>query len=256
MALNLKDYFRESIKEYLTIIKNTMATKQELSGKNATNLNLVSYSMAAAESPVGENDTIQIAISKLEKGVEVAKTMGGDDNVQSDWAQTDTGADDYIKNKPDLSSLHTHSNMTILSAITAAFTTELKNKLDGIEANANHYVLPADVVHDSEYVHTDNNYTNGDKSKVNKLAADPNATYATQQQIDDINAILASDDTTLDELQEVVDFIKANRDDLESLTLDNIAETATKKHFTTEIKNSLAFTDITSSEAQTDWDNS
>jgi hypothetical protein len=41
--------------------------------------------------------------------------------------------------------------------------------------------------------------------------------------IDDINTLLTSNDTTLDELQEVVDFIKANRDDLDNLTISNIA---------------------------------
>lgn len=41
--------------------------------------------------------------------------------------------------------------------------------------------------------------------------------------IDAINALLASDDVTLDELQEVVDFIKANRDTLDALGIANIA---------------------------------
>jgi hypothetical protein len=58
--------------------------------------------------------------------------------------------------------------------------------------------------------------------------------------IDGINAILQSDDGTLDELQEVVNYIKANRSTLEALTLDNIAETADKKHFTLDEKNKLA----------------
>lgn len=41
--------------------------------------------------------------------------------------------------------------------------------------------------------------------------------------IDDINTLLASDDTTLDQLQEVVDFIKANKDDLNNLSIANIS---------------------------------
>jgi hypothetical protein len=41
--------------------------------------------------------------------------------------------------------------------------------------------------------------------------------------IDNINTILASDDTTLDELQEIVDFIKQNRQDLDALGISNIA---------------------------------
>ena len=41
--------------------------------------------------------------------------------------------------------------------------------------------------------------------------------------IDNINTILQSDDTNLDELQEIVDFIKMNREDLDSLSIPSIA---------------------------------
>jgi len=41
--------------------------------------------------------------------------------------------------------------------------------------------------------------------------------------IDNINTLLASDDTTLDELQEIVDYIKQNKDDLANLSIWNIA---------------------------------
>lgn len=41
--------------------------------------------------------------------------------------------------------------------------------------------------------------------------------------IDTINTAINSDDTTLDELQEIVDFIKLNREDLDSLTITSIA---------------------------------
>ena len=41
--------------------------------------------------------------------------------------------------------------------------------------------------------------------------------------IDNINAVLQSDDSTLDELQEIVNFIKMNRATLETLGIDNIA---------------------------------
>ncbi|MFT3992609.1 MAG: hypothetical protein QM680_14540 [Luteolibacter sp.] len=44
-----------------------------------------------------------------------------------------------------------------------------------------------------------------------------------QAAIDAINALLASDDSTLDELQEIVDFIKLNRADLDALSIDAIA---------------------------------
>lgn len=44
-----------------------------------------------------------------------------------------------------------------------------------------------------------------------------------QLAIDNINTLLTSDDTTLDELQEIVDFIKLNKATLDALTIANIA---------------------------------
>jgi hypothetical protein len=41
--------------------------------------------------------------------------------------------------------------------------------------------------------------------------------------IDTINGVLQSDDGTLDELQEIVNYIKQNKTDLESLSISNIA---------------------------------
>ena len=41
--------------------------------------------------------------------------------------------------------------------------------------------------------------------------------------IDLINAVLTSDESTLDELQEIVDFIQQNKSDLDNLTISNIA---------------------------------
>lgn len=41
--------------------------------------------------------------------------------------------------------------------------------------------------------------------------------------VDLINAVLQSDDSTLDELQEIVNYIKMNKSDLQNLSIDNIA---------------------------------
>ena len=56
---------------------------------------------------------------------------GAEVNVQSDWSQSDSSADDFIKNKPqnlvqDAAYVHTDNN----------FTTSLKDKLDGIASGA------------------------------------------------------------------------------------------------------------------------
>ncbi|RXJ93331.1 hypothetical protein CRV00_11815 [Malaciobacter molluscorum] len=59
------------------------------------------------------------------------------------------------------------------------------------------------------------------------------------ESITSIKTLLASDDTSLDELQKIVNFIKQNRDDLSTLDLSNIAETEELKHFTKELKNKV-----------------
>ena len=59
---------------------------------------------------------------------------GAEVNVQADWTQTSTTADDYIKNKP------------------------------------------ANLVQDASYVHTDNNYTTADKTKLAGIPADADKT--------------------------------------------------------------------------------
>ena len=58
-------------------------------------------------------------------------------------------------------------------------------------------------------------------STVNALSA--NQGRVLKELIDSINVVLTSDDTTLDELQEVVDFIKQNKSDLEALNVGSIA---------------------------------
>lgn len=68
--------------------------------------------------------------------------------------------------------------------------------------------------------------------------------------IDAINAVLASDDTTLDELQEVVDYIKANREDLANLSIGNIAglETALAGKVEKQSGKGLSTNDYTTAE--------
>ena len=81
----------------------------------------------------------------------------GDYALKSDIPDTS----DFIK---DSKYVHTDNN----------FTDEDKSKLDGIEDNANNYVLPNDVVQDENYIHTDNNYTSSEKSKLSSIEANAN----------------------------------------------------------------------------------
>lgn len=52
------------------------------------------------------------------------------------------------------------------------YTTAEKTKLSGIDEGANNYILPSDVVKDSKYVHTDNNYTTAEKTKLSNLPSE------------------------------------------------------------------------------------
>ena len=80
-----------------------------------------------------------------------------------------------------------------------------------------------------------------DKVKIDNVPNDTNTELSTiTQDIVDINLLLASDDTTLDELQEVVNFVKVNRDTIDALSLDNIVEGITNKYYTITEKNKLA----------------
>ena len=136
----------------------------------------------------GITDNLVAKLNAIADGAEV--------NVQSDWNVTDTSSDAYIKNKPanlvqDSTYVHTDNN----------FTSVFKTKLEGIENSANvnkietvkvngtalsidsnkavNVIVPtktSDITNnsnyavDSNYVHTDNNYTTTEKTKLERIA--------------------------------------------------------------------------------------
>lgn len=92
----------------------------------------------------GQNGTGSVA-DVWQNGVSVldgttAKVVA-DANVQSDWNESDSTDDAYIKNKPSIPSA----------------TSDLTND--------------SNFVSDSDYVHTDNNYTSAEKSKLSGIAS-------------------------------------------------------------------------------------
>ena len=104
-------------------------------------------------------------LSTIEKGAKV--------NVQSDWNEVSNLSDSFIKNKPTIptkiSDLTNDSNFVTDNDYIHTdnnYTTLEKTKLSGIEENANNYVLPSNVVIDENYVHTDTNYTQTEKTKL------------------------------------------------------------------------------------------
>jgi len=140
---------------------------------------------------------------------------------------------------------HTHANMVVDANYVHTdnnYTTTEKNKLAGIEENATadqtktdidalgidaatisgHTVevnVPSNAVFTDTVTSVEDVLTS--VSTTNALSA--NQGKVLKGLIDNINTLLTSDDTTLDELQEIVDYIKQNKSDLENLGIPNIA---------------------------------
>lgn len=111
--------------------------------------------------------------SKLD-GIE----SGAEKNVQSDWLQNNVAADDYIKNRPDLSQYATQSQITQLETDISGKADKVANatagNLAGLDATGNltdSGVSPTNLVHDPNYVHTDYNFTYVYKNKIDGIEA-------------------------------------------------------------------------------------
>lgn len=108
---------------------NTFTNSSEGTIKGSTNDGQVFAENDGTGSVNGWDTLTSTVSSNTSKLATIAQ--GAEVNVQANWTQTNTNADDYIKNKPanlvqDANYVHTDNN----------FTTTLKNKLDGIESGA------------------------------------------------------------------------------------------------------------------------
>ena len=74
---------------------------------------------------------------------------------QADWNQSDSQAVDYIKNKPSIPAAQVQSDWNQSNNQAVDF---IKNK-------------PSNIVTDANYVHTDNNFSNNDKEKLDGIAS-------------------------------------------------------------------------------------
>lgn len=96
---------------------------------------------------------------------------------------------------------------TLAALDTLWSSTKIQNELNALDAAK---LNISDIV---------DNLTSLDTNK----ALSANQGKLLKDMIDAINTLLTSDDTTLDELQEIVDYIKANKSVLDSLAISNIA---------------------------------
>lgn len=118
---------------------------------------------------------------------------GAEVNVQANWTQTNTSADDYIKNKPTLATVATTgsyndlTNKPTIPTINNGTLTIQKNGTSVATFTANqagnataNISVPtktsdltndSDFVADASYVHTDNNFTTTLKNKLDGIAS-------------------------------------------------------------------------------------
>lgn len=100
---------------------------------------------------------------------------GAEVNVQSDWNQSNSASDDYIKNKPTIptvnnATLTIKKNNTSVGTFTANSSTDTTVDIT-VPTKTSDLTNDSSYVSDSSYVHTDNNYTTAEKTKLSGIAA-------------------------------------------------------------------------------------
>lgn len=156
------------------------------------NADIIAPDDGAGTKVIGDNQEVQTTLSSgsnitIENGqISASGTL---ENVQADWTQENSEDPSYIQHKPNLATVATSgdygdlSNRPDLSVY--ATTTEVADKADkvtgavngnlaGLDSNGNiadSGVSAANLVHDASYVHTDNNFSNADVTKLSGIAA-------------------------------------------------------------------------------------
>ncbi|MCG3662510.1 hypothetical protein L5F37_03760 [Aliarcobacter butzleri] len=118
----------------------------------------------------------------------------------------------------------TFENQIIPNA-TSEYNSNHTNKLQEYNSNASTKLQELESIKD-ERISIEDIVNNLDSTATDKpLSA--NQGRVLKEFIDAINEVLSSDDTTLDELQEIVSFIKQNKSTLDNLSINNIAGLST-----------------------------
>ena len=144
-----------------------------------------------------DQSVVQDKLSAGENICFVNNVISAADQVQSDWNQTDSSAVDYIKNKPqnlvqDPSYVHTDNNFTNadvskLSGIAAGAEVNVQSDWSVTDTSSDAYIAnkPQNLVQDASYVHTDNNFTNSDKNKLDGIEAGAEANVQSDWNVSD-----------------------------------------------------------------------
>jgi uncharacterized protein Yka (UPF0111/DUF47 family) len=163
------------------------------------------------------NKPLSAAQGKALKGmIDTINTLLTSDTTTLDTLQEVV---DFIEqNKDDLDNL-TISNIAGLSSALAAKASQSDFNTLQSTVNSNTAAIALRVQLSDIVNALDSDLTNKPLSAAQGKAL--------KGMIDTINTLLTSDTTTLDTLQEVVDFIEQNKDDLDNLTISNIAGLST-----------------------------
>ncbi len=228
--LNSDDTTLDEMQEIVDFIKQNKSELNSLGINNIAGLSLALSDLDTAVSNL--NNTITTKVDKVtgkglstedfttaEKALLAGVEPGAERNVQADWRATE--GDAYIKNKPIIP-----PRVDVDSELSEDSENPLENRVinnalataDGkINANSAQITnLQSTKLNQSDVVNALNS-----EATTRPLSAKQGAVL--KQLIDNINTLLNSNDTTLDEMQEIVDFIKQNKDDLSNLGISNIA---------------------------------
>ena len=99
---------------------------------------------------------------------------GAEQNVQSDWNETNSSSDAYIKNKPTLPTVN--DGVLTIKRNGTTVQTFSANQANSVNADITVPTKTSDITNDSNYVsdanyvHTDNNFTTTLKNKLNGIA--------------------------------------------------------------------------------------
>ena len=139
--------------------------------------------------------------TSAEKSKLAGIAAGAEVNVQADWTEADSSSDAYIANKPqnlvqDASYVHTDENFT------SAEKTKLAGIATGAEVNvqsdwaetdntSDAYIAnkPQNLVQDASYVHTDENFTSAEKTKLSGIEAGAQVNTVTDVEVDGVSVV-------------------------------------------------------------------
>lgn len=101
---------------------------------------------------------------------------GAQANVQADWLEENSSSDAYIRNKPDMSQYASPEDIQQLEQDISGKADKVSGAVDGnlagLDSTGNltdSGVSAQNIVHDASYVHTDNNFTNTYKTKLDGI---------------------------------------------------------------------------------------